>query len=122
MAPDSRLFTWYKIADHLNQLEFASNNIAVVEVKGKKICLGRHGEQVFAFAYKCPHAGGLLAEGYIDALGNIVCPLHRYKYDMKNGRNVSGEGYYLKHWPVEQGDDGIYVGMEENTGFLGWLK
>ena len=53
----------------------------------------------------------LLADGYIDALGNIVCPLHRYKYNMENGRNVSGEGYYLKHWLVECREDGVYVGL-----------
>jgi len=36
---------------------------------------------------------------------------------MKNGRNVSGEGYYLKHWPVEVREDGIYVGLEANKLF-----
>ena len=108
---------WYKIAGHINELDFASNGIAVVEVKGKKICIGRFRDQVFAFAFKCPHAGGILADGYIDALGNVVCPLHRYKYDMRNGRNASGEGYYLKHWPVKAGEEGVYVEMEEGGGF-----
>jgi 3-phenylpropionate/trans-cinnamate dioxygenase ferredoxin subunit len=64
----------------------------------------------------------MLAEGFIDALGNIVCPLHRYKYNMENGRNVSGEGYYLKHWPVQIKEDGIFVGVEETSGLFGWLK
>jgi nitrite reductase/ring-hydroxylating ferredoxin subunit len=101
--------SWYKIADNLAEIDFASNNIAVADANGKKICIGRFQDSIFAFAFKCPHAGGLLAEGYIDALGNVVCPLHRYKYDMKNGRNVSGEGYYLKHWQVEIREDGVYV-------------
>ena len=104
--------SWYKIADHINELDFSDNNIAVTEMNGKRICIARFNQQVFAFAYKCPHAGGILADGYIDALGNIVCPVHRYKYDMKNGRNVSGEGYYLRHWPVEVREDGVYVEME----------
>lgn len=115
-------YTWYKVADYLLELDFADNNIAVAEVKGKKICIARFGEKVFAFAYKCPHAGGILAQGYIDALGNVVCPLHRYKYDMNNGRNTSGEGYYLKHWPVEIRDEAVYVGMETGGGLFGWLK
>ena len=113
---------WYKIADHINELNFAENHIAVVEVKNKTICVARFNEQVFAFAYKCPHAGGLLADGYIDALGNIICPNHRYKYDMRNGRNVSGEGYYLKHWPVELRDDGVYVAIESAGGLFNFLK
>ena len=109
-------YTWHKIADHLNELSFADNNIVVVEVCGQKMCIGKHNELAFAFAYKCPHAGGILADGHIDATGNVVCPLHRYKYNLQNGRNVSGEGYYLKHWPVELRDDGVFVGIEESGG------
>ena len=115
-------YKWYKIADDLNEIHFANNNIAVVDLDGKNICLGKFDDTLFAFAFKCPHAGGTLAEGYIDALGNIVCPLHRYKYNMANGRNVSGEGYYLKHWPVEIKEDGVFVGVEESGGLFGWLK
>ena len=114
-------YTWHKVADHVNELNFSSNNIAVTELDGKKICIGRFKDTYFAFAYKCPHAGGLLAEGFIDALGNITCPLHRYKYDMKTGHNVSGEGYYLKHWPLEIKEDGVYAGIETG-GLFGWLK
>lgn len=115
-------YNWHKIADHPGEIDFAANNIAIAEMDGKKICIGRFNDKIFAFAYKCPHAGGLLAQGYIDALGNIVCPLHRYKYDMKNGRNVSGEGYYLKNWPVEIREDGVHVGVEASSGLFGWLK
>lgn len=111
-----RKYTWHKVASHINELDFTDNNIAVIELNGKKICIGKHKKAFFAFAYKCPHAGGILADGYIDALGNVVCPLHRYKYNMENGRNVSGEGYYLKHWPVEFREDGVFVGMEESSG------
>lgn len=110
-------YTWHKIADAAEELDFADNQIALVEVKGKKICIGKHKETLFAFAYKCPHAGGIMTEGYIDALGNIVCPIHRYKYDMKNGRNTSGEGYYLKNWPVQQRENGIFLGIEESRLF-----
>jgi nitrite reductase/ring-hydroxylating ferredoxin subunit len=112
---------WHKIADHINELDFAGNNIAVTESNGKKICIARYKEDLFAFVYKCPHAGGILADGYIDALGNIVCPLHRYKYDLRNGRNTSGEGYYLKTWPIELREDGVYVEMQTG-GLFGWFK
>jgi nitrite reductase/ring-hydroxylating ferredoxin subunit len=115
-------YTWYKIADHINELYFNNNNIAVAALQGKKICIGKFKEEVFAFAYKCPHAGGILADGHIDALGNVVCPLHRYKFRMADGRNTSGEGYFLKHWPVEIREEGVYLAMEETGGLFGWLK
>jgi len=101
--------SWHKIAEHRNELNFADNNIAIAEIKGKKFCIGKFNDSLFGFAFKCPHAGGLLSEGYIDALGNVVCPIHRYKYSMANGRNTSGEGYYLKHWTVEEKEDGVFV-------------
>jgi nitrite reductase/ring-hydroxylating ferredoxin subunit len=119
MSPEK--YKWYKIADHINEIDFAGNGIAVIEARGKKICLARYNGIPFAFAYKCPHAGGILADGHIDALGNIVCPLHRYRYSMQNGRNTSGEGYFLKHWPVEIREDGLYLGMED-TGLFGLFK
>lgn len=112
----------HKVAASLHEIDFATNNIAVVELNGKKICLGKFNDRLFAFAYKCPHAGGMLADGFIDVLGQVVCPVHRYKYSLQNGLNTTGEGYYLKHWPVENKEDGIYVGIEESSGFFDWLR
>ena len=65
----------------------------------------------------------MLADGYIDGPGNIVCPVHGYRYELKNGRNSSGEGYYLKNWPVEIRKDGVYLGMEESSTYwsLFWI-
>lgn len=112
-------YKWHKVAESVTELEFGPNHIAVARMDSKDICIGLYREQLFAFAYKCPHASGLLADGFIDPLGNVVCPLHRYKFNLANGRNVSGEGYYLKHWPVEQRDEGVFVGVEEK-GLFGW--
>jgi len=36
---------------------------------------------------------------------------------LHNGRNVSGEGYYLRTYPVEERKAGIFIGFEENS----WL-
>lgn len=113
-------YTWYKIADFVDELDFADNNIAVGSVHGKNVCIARTTDGLFAFAYKCPHASGILADGFIDMLGNIICPVHRYKYNVKNGRNTSGEGYYLKHWPVEVRENGVYIGLEKSS-FFNWI-
>ena len=110
---------WHKIADSPGELILGPNNIAVIEVRDKKICLANHDNQWHGFAYKCPHASGILANGNIDAMGNIVCPLHRYRFNIKNGRNTSGEGYYLKTYPIEQREDGLYIGLK-SAGFFGW--
>ncbi len=120
MAAEKK-YSWHKIAESANDFFWQENNLCEIEVKGKKICIAKKGEEVFACTSKCPHAGGYLSDGFLDAAGNIVCPLHRYKYNLQNGRNVSGEGYYLKTYPVEKRADGIYIGMEE-AGFFGLFK
>jgi 3-phenylpropionate/trans-cinnamate dioxygenase ferredoxin subunit len=110
-------YNWIKIADFIEEISFHTNNIAEANADGKTICIARHNEGYFAFAHKCPHASGYFVNGFVDVMGNVVCPLHRYKFCLKNGRNVSGEGYYLKTWPVEIREDGVYVGLEKNKLF-----
>jgi nitrite reductase/ring-hydroxylating ferredoxin subunit len=113
--------TWYKIADSLTDLPINTNGLCEVEVNGKTICIAIANENVKACASKCPHAGGNMSSGYVDALGNIVCPLHRYKFSLANGRNTSGEGYFLKTYPIEERENGIFVGLATNSMF-NWIK
>lgn len=115
----SRKIKWHRIAPDADSLLFGANNIAVADCGGKQICVARHNGNFHAFAYKCPHASGIMANGFIDPLGNVVCPLHRYRFNIANGRNTSGEGYYLKTYPMEFRADGIYAGIEE-SGFSLW--
>ncbi len=108
-------YRWHKIADNIKEIAFSESGTAEVNISGKKICVAFFKDNIAACMYKCPHAGGNMADGYIDSLGNIVCPLHRYKFNLKSGRNISGEGYFLKIYPVEKRGDGIFVGIEENN-------
>jgi 3-phenylpropionate/trans-cinnamate dioxygenase ferredoxin subunit len=113
-------YKWHKVAESEADVHSAENGMALIEVAGKQLCLGKFNDSWFAFASKCPHAGGLLTEGYIDAVGNVVCPLHRYKFSISNGRNTSGEGYALKTYPVELRPGGLFIGLEEG-GLFNWL-
>ena len=117
----SKKYTWHKLADSAGELPFNENGLLQAEVADKKICLSKKEGTIKACTAKCPHAGGVLADGYIVALGNIVCPVHRYRFNLQNGRNISGEGYFLKTFPVEVREDGVFVGFEENNLF-NWLK
>lgn len=117
----SKQYTWHKIADSQSDLSFSEEGLAQADAGGKKLCISLFKDELFACAAKCPHAGGSMAGGYTDAMGNIVCPLHRYKFSLATGRNVSGEGYFLKTYPIEKREDGIFVGIEQ-SGMFNWLK
>jgi len=109
---NNALYHWYKIADAVEDIVPGKNRLATINVQGKDICVSVQADRVLACAAKCPHAGAALAEGYTDKLGNIVCPLHGYKFSLTNGRNVSGEGYFLVTYPVELRVDGVFVGLK----------
>lgn len=103
--------TWHLIALHPNELDFNHENLTEIKVSGKLLCIARVEDKLYACAAKCPHAAMPLASGYVNVQKQIVCPLHRYKFSLENGRNVSGEGYFLKTYPVEEREDGWYVGI-----------
>lgn len=105
---------WHKVAESKEAIEWQSNRMCVVEVAGRKVTLAKSKNDIFAFAHKCPHASGVLADGFIDATNNVACPLHRFRFNIENGRNVSGEGYFLKVFPVDEREAGIFVGFENN--------
>ena len=108
---------WVLITDAPASLDWPDNQLLELEVDGKKITLAKFKDGYFAFAQKCPHASGRMAQGYINPLGQVVCPLHRYAFDMKNGRNTTGEGYFLKTYPVELRTNGLFIGFKPNSFF-----
>ncbi len=114
-------YKWHKIADRENELIFKANNLLEVQVAGKNICISKSSKGLHACAAKCPHAGGTIADGFLDASGNIVCPVHRYKFDIITGRNISGEGYFLKKFPIQINEEGVFIGIPESA-FYSWLK
>lgn len=104
------IYNWYAVPDVLfSKLE--ENKISSHLVHDKVIALLRKAGSVYAFAATCPHAGAPFCEGWTDAKGQVVCPLHKYRFDPANGRNTSGEGYKLKTYPAELRNDQIFVGL-----------
>ncbi len=118
MPGDKSKWKWHKVSENEEMLPWQENQMCIVTGGDKTLTLARFNDQLFAFAHKCPHASGIMADGYLNAAGQVTCPLHRYRFDLKNGRNTSGEGYYLKTYQVEKRPDGIYIGWEDK-GFLG---
>lgn len=104
---------WIFIGYSITELRLLPGSLTEIEVKGKKICIVFYQNQLYACAAKCPHASGRMVEGFLDAVGNIVCPLHRYKFKLNNGFNSSGEGYYLKTYPIKLTEEGIFIGIKK---------
>jgi nitrite reductase/ring-hydroxylating ferredoxin subunit len=79
---------------------------------GKKICIAHSQDGFFAVSDRCPHNGFSLGKGWCTENNTVVCPLHRYAFDLKTGRARTGLADYVNTFPVEVRPDGIYVGIE----------
>jgi nitrite reductase (NADH) small subunit len=55
--------------------------------------------QVFATQATCPHRGGPLSDGLIGA-NKVICPLHAWRFDLKNGQAEGQSCEHLATYPV----------------------
>jgi 3-phenylpropionate/trans-cinnamate dioxygenase ferredoxin subunit len=104
------VYNWYKI-ENITASVLQQNVMREFIVNEKHVGLLKRGDNIYAFSSICPHAGGNLCEGWLDARGRIICPVHNYRFDPATGRNTSGEGYKLFTYPVEVRNNDIYVGL-----------
>ena len=81
-----------------------------LKVNGKSLCVVNYNHEIYAVAAFCPHAGADLSGGWCHD-GNLVCPFHRYSYDIKTGKGAPGQNDFIATYPVKINKDGIYVGM-----------
>ncbi len=91
--------------------------IRAITVEGKRLCLVKSGDKFFVTQLKCPHAGANLSEGWCED-GKLICPYHRYSYDLETGRGAPEQGDYINTYAIEVRDDGIYVELPEHNSFL----
>ena len=103
---------WYR-GEGVSVSLMEDNKLTEAMAGDKKIGLLKRNGTVYAFTAKCPHAGAPLCAGWVDAMGRIVCPDHKYRFDPANGRNTTGEGYKLFTYPVELRGDEVYIGLRQ---------
>ncbi len=105
-----KLYSWHKI-EGVTKESLAENKLTEVLVGEKRVGLLKRSDHIMGFTALCPHAGANLCDGWLDPMGRIVCPEHKYRFDPVNGRNTTGEGYKLYTYPVELRGNDIYVGF-----------
>ncbi len=100
---------WIKVAENIPVKEVF---IRKIKAGNQNLCLVGFEGKLYAVSAKCPHAGGELAGGWCEK-GQIICPIHRYQYDLKTGKGAAGQGDYIDTFPVEVRADGIYVQIKK---------
>ncbi|MBL7848093.1 MAG: Rieske 2Fe-2S domain-containing protein [Cyclobacteriaceae bacterium] len=78
---------------------------------GKRICLVRTPEQLLAVEDKCSHNGESLSRGQVNYLGEVVCPWHGYRFNLRTGRESGERSNDLEVFPTRADEDGVFVGI-----------
>ena len=107
---------WYRVA---NIDELADKRVKTVVAGVQTLALTNVDNEYTAMDNHCPHQGGPLGEGSIEAGDDgqcwLRCPWHGWDFDPKTGRPPGGhEDSGQTLYPVDVREDGIYVGLEND--------
>ncbi|WP_339875820.1 Rieske 2Fe-2S domain-containing protein [uncultured Algoriphagus sp.] len=83
--------------------------IHIIHLGELEIALTRIGEFFKGFQANCPHRGASLNQGMLTAEGEIICPLHQYRFDLKTGEVKAGSCGNLEIYPTELTDEGLKI-------------
>ncbi|WP_422007889.1 Rieske (2Fe-2S) protein [Roseivirga pacifica] len=90
---------------------FTEKSIRIVRIGEKKVCLAKHGQAFFAFQQLCPHQMHPLKEANITAFGEVVCPLHEYRFNLKTGQEANNRCQAMQTHQLQITTDGVYLNL-----------
>ncbi len=90
--------------------EIAEGRGKALELAGARVAVFRVGLEVWAISGRCPHAGGALGWGWVEQ-GEVVCPLHRWRFRLKDGRCSTIRGESVECFPCEIRGDHVWVAI-----------
>ena len=104
---------WIKIFDSRNALHqaLAINQPRLVLLGKKRICLVRQENDVCAVADTCTHNGESLSKGSVNYLGEVICPWHGHRFNLKTGRECEERSKDLITYPIKENEEGIFIGI-----------
>lgn len=85
-------------------------------VEGRRIAVFRTADGVFAVDDLCTHGDGSLSDGYVED-GEIECPLHAGRFDLRTGCPMSGPvSIPVSCYPVEIVSGMVHVRLVAEAG------
>lgn len=101
---------WIKVFDQ--EILLHNDFITAVNVKRKRLCIVKSGENFFAAQSKCPHAGADLSRGWCKK-EKLICPYHRYEYDLHSGMAQKGRGITYVFIPYKSATMEFILGLKK---------
>lgn len=83
----------------------------IVAVGRYEVAVFRLGDEFFAYENACPHQGGPVGEGIVEA-GTVTCPWHAWCFDLRSGMLTLGDFARLRRFDARVNDAIVYVARE----------
>ncbi len=100
---------WHKAAE---PEELAEGGVKMCALAGRMVAVVCHEGRYAALDNRCPHMGGPLGQGSIEA-GLLVCPWHGREFDPFTGECATTTET-VETFPAEAREDGIYVALQKS--------
>lgn len=104
---------WYKLFEDMDAAKaaIADRSIRRATVDGIKVSIARYRNQLYAVNDQCPHRKASLGGGQLNGYGEIICPLHHYRFGLSSGQEAENRCADLEVYKIDIREDGIYIGM-----------
>lgn len=86
-----------------------ANKPQLLIAEGRRICLVLRDGNLLAVEDRCTHNGESLSKGSVNFLGEVVCPWHGHRFDLKTGRESAERSRDLITYPVTSNNDGVFI-------------
>jgi 3-phenylpropionate/trans-cinnamate dioxygenase ferredoxin subunit len=91
------------------ETRLAVGKIQLLVIDQKKIALARFADGFKAFNNSCPHQYEPLHKGMLTRYGEIVCPLHYYRFNGETGQEANNRCTPVETFPVVINEEGFFL-------------
>ncbi|MEJ0031441.1 MAG: Rieske (2Fe-2S) protein [Bacteroidota bacterium] len=104
---------WIKVFENSTAARnvLANDRPQLVIIGSKRICLVLHGANLLAIEDKCSHNGESLSKGTVNYIGEVICPWHGYRFNLKTGRESGERSHDLVIYPIKESEEGVFIGI-----------
>lgn len=116
MPKHEKKINWYRVG---KKDLLGVGGVTTVQAGHTPVCLTRTKAGYGALNNRCPHQGGPIGDGFLqegdDGELYVVCPWHAWEYDPITGKSPPAfDDPPVEAYPIEQREDGLYVGIYEH--------
>lgn len=99
-----------------NEAELADGQIVEVTAGPVSLAVARCADRIYALHNSCPHKGGPLSDGSVSLRrAEIICPWHRFRFDLATGRSITNPEVAVRTFPVRVVDGAVIVDVAQDS-------